>query len=166
MKSKSLGAVIYRDSSLSSVQAVALEPTPIPKYYWSILHPDSTSGRFICLNVHLVAGSAREPHTDQIARVRVYAQDGSQQKSLGDSPVESDGSFYLAAPADRPTRFELLGRNGQVVRAQQSWIWVRPGEDHACLGCHADPAMTPANHWALALKRASGPTELGVQSTH
>ncbi len=172
LANKTFGPLIYRHPSLSSVQAVALEGHPPPKFYWSILHPESKVGRAICLNVHLSADAPQGRLADDITQVRVLSlqDDQKQQVVLGDAPVESDGSFYLAAPADRPVRFELLNAKGAVVKVQRSWIWVRPGEDRACLGCHADPALTPANHWALALKRASGPTLLaspaGTQPAH
>jgi len=168
LERKIVGRLVYRHPSYSSVQAVPLEPRPDPKYYWSILHPDSKTGRTICLNAYLSSDAQRERFAGHLARVRVLSLDEGQDKQqiLGESPVESDGSFYLAAPADRPIRFELLDPGGKVIHAQQSWIWVRPGEDHACLGCHANPALTAPNHWALALKRASGPTSVGATPAH
>lgn len=164
LESKTVGRLIYRNPNFSSVQAVPLEPHPVPGYYWSILHPESKTGRVICLNAYLSSDALRGRFPGRIARVRVIAlaQGQNHEQVLGEAPVETDGSFYLAAPADRPIRFELLSAKGRVIHAQHSWIWVRPGEDHACLGCHADPALTPANHWALALKRAEGPTPVGV----
>ncbi|MGB7593852.1 MAG: hypothetical protein WBO19_21695, partial [Terriglobia bacterium] len=75
-----------------------------------------------------------------------------------------DGSFYIAVPPDRPVRFELLNAEGKVVRAQQSWVWARPGEEHGCVGCHEDRAVAPENRWPLALRRFDTPTCLGVQA--
>jgi len=79
--------------------------------------------------------------------------------------VEKDGSFYIAVPPDRPVRFELLDANGAVIRAQQSWIWSRPGEERGCVGCHENKAIAPENRWPLALKRFDTPTPLGLGST-
>jgi hypothetical protein len=84
--------------------------------------------------------------------------------SLGEAPVERDGSFYIAVPPDRPVRFELLSSEGKVVREQKSWIWARAGEEHGCVGCHEDRAVAPENRWPLALRRFDAPFCLGVQA--
>jgi len=98
------------------------------------------------------------------SRVRVLAYDSAagKENDLGEAPVEQDGSFYIAVPADRPVRFELLNGEGKVVRQQQSWIWARPGEEHGCVGCHEDRAVAPENSWPMALRRFDTPTRLGV----
>jgi Hydrazine synthase alpha subunit middle domain len=172
LESKSVGRLVYRNPNFSSVQAVALEPHPVPKYYWSVVHPKSKVGRVICLNAYLSTAALRGRFAGHIARVRVIALELAQnhEQVLGEAPVEADGSFYVEAPADHPIRFELLNTKGVVIQAQHSWIWVRPGEDRACLGCHADPALTPPNRWALALKRPGGPTPVGaaveLQASH
>ncbi len=195
LERKTVGRLIYRNPTFSSVEAVPLEPHPAPRYYWSIVHPESKTGRVVCLNAYLSSDAPHERFAGRIARVRVLAlevappfraagaglkpgstagtsprrsetgataQGQNRQQVLGEASVEADGSFYVAAPADRPIRFELLSAEGHVIHAQQSWTWVRPGEDHACLGCHANPALTAPNHWALALKRPQGPTPVGV----
>ncbi len=161
---KALGELIYRDPKLSSLQAVPLAPEPVPRTYWSILHPAMITGRILCLNAYLSADVPDGRFTTPIAKVRIITLDQpkDRERTLGDAPVEKDGSFYLRVPADRPIRFELLGANGNVIHAQRSWIWARPGEDRACLGCHEDPALTPADHWPLAARRNSGPTPVGL----
>jgi hypothetical protein len=161
---RTVGPLIYRDLNFSSVEAVPLEQRPAPRHYWSILHPESKTGRVICLNAYLSADAPGGRLGEQIARVRVLAlePDHAGGGVLGEAPVESDGSFYILVPADRPIRFELLDAKGMVIRAQRSWIWARPGEDAGCLGCHEDKALTPENHWPLALKRLDTPFALGV----
>jgi hypothetical protein len=172
LQSKTLGKLIYRDPKLSSVQAVPLAPHAEPRIYWSILHLNRDSGRFICLNSYNSADAPRGRFTTPIARVRVLMLDevNNRERVLGEAPVESDGSFYVSVPANHSVRFELLGTKGQVIRAQRSWIWVRPGEDRGCLGCHEDKASVPENHWPLALKRLDTPIAIGSsvhpQSAH
>jgi Hydrazine synthase alpha subunit middle domain len=164
LESKTLGKLIYRNPKFSSVQAVALAPHAAPRIYWSILHLNRDSGRFICLNSYASADAPRGRLTAPIARVRLILleEGGSHERVLGEAPVESDGSFYVSVPANRPVRFELLGARGQVIQAQRSWIWVRPGEDRGCLGCHEDKARAPENHWPLALKRLDTPIPVGL----
>jgi Hydrazine synthase alpha subunit middle domain len=158
------GLLIYRDPKFSSVEAVPLEQRPAPKDYFSILHPERKTGRVICLNAYLSAGAPGGRLSQQIASVRVLTldSDGAHEGVLGEAPVEKDGSFYLLVPADQPVRFELLDAKGTVIRSQRGWIWTRPGEDAGCVGCHEDKAVTPENHWPLALKRMDTPIPLGV----
>ena len=160
-----LEEVIYKDPKLSSVQAVPVAAHAVPRWYWSTLNPEAKSGYFICLDAY---HSADEP-TGRIAafitKVRVLTLDDSsgQERSLGEAPVEKDGSFYVAVPPDKPMRFELLDERGAVIRAQQSWIWSRRGEERGCVGCHEDKSVAPENRWPLALRRFDTPIPLGSE---
>jgi Hydrazine synthase alpha subunit middle domain len=160
---RTVGELIYRNPQFSSVQAVPLEPHPEPRRYFSILHPQHETGRVICLNAYLSAGVPNDLLAGSIARVRVLmlSPDGQREASLGEAPVEKDGSFYVAVPADRAVRFELLSAAGRLIRAQHSWVWARPGEDMGCAGCHEDKAQAPANHWPMVLNRFDTPIILG-----
>lgn len=159
---QSPGRAIYRNRQFSSVEAVAVEPSRVPREYWSILHPKFDYGRLVCLNAYLSADVHGGRLPGKITRVRVIALEHRRQRNLGEAPVESDGSFYLKVPADRPIRFELLNAHGKVIQQQRSWIWARTGEDVGCLGCHASHALTPTNHWPLALRAPGAPFPLGV----
>jgi hypothetical protein len=158
-------APIYRDSELSSIEAVPVAAHPVPRWYWSTLSPEAKAGYFICLDASLSADAPKGRLPAVPSKVRVLALDPATQKenNLGEAPIEQDGSFYIAVPPDRPVRFELLNAEGKVVRAQQSWIWARPGEEHGCAGCHEDRAVAPENRWPLALRRFDTPTGMGVQ---
>ena len=159
------GVLIYEDRKLSSVQAVPVAPRPIPRWFWSIVKPESEAGYFICLNSHLSSDAPHGRMETPIAQVRVLTLDpqSNHEKVLGIAPVEKDGSFYIAVPPDRPMRFELLSAEGRVIRAQRSWIWTRPGEEAACVGCHEDKAMAPPNRWPQVLRRLDTPVHLGVE---
>ncbi|HET7841350.1 MAG TPA: hypothetical protein VFM21_07080, partial [Terriglobia bacterium] len=166
LTSRTVGKLIYGNSQYSSVQAVALEPRPEPKRHMSILHPQQQTGRVLCLDSYLSADVTGGRVKGRIARVRVLILDaeGNREVNLGEAPVESDGSFYVSVPADRPLRFELLNEQGGLVRAQRSWVWARPGEDMGCAGCHEDKAQAPDNHWPLVLNRFDTPVVLGELS--
>lgn len=59
-------------------------------------------------------------------------------------PIESDGSFKAAIPADQPWTFQLLGRKGEALSTAQTWHQVRPGESRTdCRGCHAHHQPAP-----------------------
>ncbi len=163
LASKLPGDLLYQNAKTSSVQAVPLAPHPLPEIYWSILHPTAQTGRILCLDSYISQDVASGRLAGRIARVRVLTleQPGNRERVVGDALVESDGSFYATVPADVPIRFELLGRTGEVLHAQRSWIWVRNGEDRGCQGCHDSPSLAPANHFPLALLRFDTPTPLG-----
>jgi len=161
-----LQAPIYQDPQFSSIEPVPVAAHPAPRWYWSTLRPEIKAGYFICLNAALSDDSPQGRLAQFPAGVRVLALDPGTNKenNLGVAPIESDGSFYIAVPPDRPVRFELLDAAGKLMRRQQSWVWARPGEEHGCVGCHEDRAVTPENRWPLALRRFDAPTSLGVQS--
>jgi len=159
------GGLIYQDPKLSSVQAVPVAAHAVPRWYWSTLKPESKEGYFICLDSYHSVDAPHGRLAANIARVRVmmFEETTGQARILGEAPVESDGSFFIAVPADRPVRFELLDPAGKVIHAQRSWIWTRPGEEHGCVGCHEDKSVAPTNRWPLTLRRFDTPTRLGVE---
>lgn len=160
-----LGEVIYKDPKLSSVQAVPVAAHAAPRWYWSTLNPEAKSGYFICLDAYHSADEPKGRIAASIAKVRVLTLDAAtgEKRSLGEAPVETDGSFYVAVPPDKPVRFELLDEKGGVIRAQQSWIWSRRGEERGCVGCHEDKSVAPENRWPLTLRRFDTPTPLGSE---
>lgn len=165
VKQGKLGVRIFGDLRLSSIQGVAVKRRPEPKILWSTLKPEAKAGYFICLDSRVFDDDANVQPQRSIAEVRLLAKEetGSKERVLGTAPVEPDGSFYVAVPADLPVRFELLDHNGLTIREEKSWIWVRSGEQRGCLGCHESKALTPENRWPLALKRFDTPTPLGVE---
>jgi hypothetical protein len=156
------GTPIFEDPKLSAVEAVPVAAHQTPSWYWSTMNPDLKRGYFICLDGHLAEGVPHGRIASKLTRVRVLTLDATSQKErpLGEAPMEEDGSFYVAVPPDQPVRFEVLDGAGRVVRAQQSWIWARSGEEHGCVGCHEDRAVAPENRWPMALRRFDTPTRL------
>jgi hypothetical protein len=159
-------APIYQDSELSSIEAVPVAAHAAPRWYWSTLRQEVRAGYFICLNAALSDDAPKVHMAPFPTQVRVLSLDSATNKenSLGEAPIEQDGSFYIAVPPDRPVRFELLTADGKVTRRQQSWVWARPGEEHGCVGCHEGPAIAPENRWPLALRRFDAPICLGVRA--
>jgi hypothetical protein len=157
--------LIYQDPTLSSLAAVPVAAHTPPRWYWSTLNPALKVGYFICLDSYRSDAAPGGRFSSALTKVRVLTLDpvARQEHSLGEAPVEQDGSFYIAVPPDRPVRFELLEAGGGVIRAQRSWIWTRPGEERGCIGCHEDRALAPENRWPLALHKLDTPVSLGVK---
>lgn len=81
-----------------------------------------------------------------VRQVRVYTQGANGKPALlGQAEVESDGSFYVQVPADRPVRIEVADATGQTVRTEKGWFWMRPSEQRICVGCHTGPERAPEN---------------------
>ena len=158
-----LGGRVYSDPKLSGIQPVPVAAHPVPKKFWSLLSAESPAGYFISLDSSMSADDSHGRFSTPIAQVRVLTLGPSngQELSLGEAPVEKDGSFYVQVPANQPVRFELLDANGQTIHAEKSWIWARPNEQRGCPGCHGDKAIAPENHWPMTLKRFDTPTHLG-----
>ena len=159
LQTKSFGERIYGDPHFSSVQAVPLRAHRTPKWFWSLVDRKANAGRLICLDSYL-SGDGRIASTIAHVRVLTLEPGNGRETSLGQAPVESDGSFYVAVPPDQPVRFELLDPEGHLIGAQKGWTWARPGEDRGCAGCHEDRAIAPQNRWPLTLRRLDTPTNM------
>ena len=95
------------------------------------------------------------------ATVRLETQDPSGHPvSMGTAPVESDGSFFVKAPADRAIRIVLLDSKGDILRQEHGWFWIRRGEQRYCVGCHAGPEHAPENKVPQVLLRTTTPVDL------
>jgi len=95
------------------------------------------------------------------ANVRLEAQDASGHAvPMGTAPVEADGSFFVKVPADRAIRFALLDAEGNVLRQEHGWFWIRRGEQRYCVGCHAGPEQAPENAVPQVLLRTTTPVDL------
>ena len=95
------------------------------------------------------------------AQVRLEALDAQGHAvSMGTAPVESDGSFLVKVPGDKPIRFALLDAKGVVVRQEHGWLWIRGGEQRYCVGCHAGPERSSENRVPAVLLRTTTAVDL------
>ncbi len=87
---------------------------------------------------------------------------GVATRVLGEAPVEPDGSFFVNAPGNVPFYIELLDADHNVLSTMRAWAWVRSASQRGCVGCHADPELTPRNRATDALLKMA-PTSLVAQ---
>jgi hypothetical protein len=86
-------------------------------------------------------------------RIRVFTESPAASRCiLGEVEVQADGSFMAEVPADIPLGFEALDEQGRVLRKQPAKIWVRPGENRSCIGCHEPHNHSPRNFRPLAVR--------------
>jgi len=83
----------------------------------------------------------------------IYAHIGTVGVELGTVPIAEDGSFYVEVPADRPLALQAVDGEGRAVINELSWIYARPGEQRACVGCHAPAGVAPAMTTVVATQR-------------
>lgn len=141
------------------VEPVLLKASTPPRRFPSGLHPWNYGNLLVLDSRISLAGDLRQAP----ASVRLETLDDHGHVVVnGDAPVASDGSFFVKVPGDQPIRFLLLDRNGKVLRRAQGWFWVRGGEQRICVGCHASPALSPANRAPEILKRTTTPADLTV----
>ncbi len=139
------------------VEPVLLAARERPKHHPSALH-DWNYANLLALDVRQSRGGDLKTTP---AQVRLETQDAAGGAVvLGSSPVESDGSFFVKAPADRPIRFLLVDAKGTVVRQEHGWFWIRSGEQRICVGCHTGPERAAENNVPAVLLRSTTPVDL------
>lgn len=139
------------------VQPAVLAERSAPLRFPSGLH-DWAGANVLCLNSYTSKTSIPD---GSIASVRMYSQGASGQPALlGETPIESDGSFFLHVPGEQPLRMELRDRTGKVIEAEKGWFWMRRGEQRVCVGCHAGPERAPENAVPKVLLRTDVPVRM------
>lgn len=136
------------------IQPVLVQPRPVPNQHPSGLHEWSYAN-LLCLNTYttkdkIAAGS--------VVAAKLYTTDEKgKSRSLGQSSVEADGSFYVQVPGDQPLQIELLDAHGKTVLRERGWWWMRKGEQRICVGCHAGPERAPENAVPAVLVKSVRP---------
>jgi hypothetical protein len=139
------------------VEPALLASREQPRHHPSGLH-DWTYANLLSLDARLSREGAL---TTVPAQVRLETMDASGKTvAMGTAPVESDGSFFVKAPADQPIRFVLIDPKGAALRQEHGWFWIRRGEQRVCVGCHTGPERAAENNVPAVLFRSTEPTDL------
>jgi hypothetical protein len=148
---------VFAQAGVDLVEPVVVAPRPRPNRHPSGLHPWDYAN-LLALDVRV---SRDGPLHGIPARVRLESQDLTGTiKAMGTAPIESDGSFFVQVPSDRPIRFAVLDAKGAVLRQEHGWFWARSGEQRICVGCHAGPERAPENRVPAVLLRTITPADL------
>jgi len=132
----------------------AIEATAPQRPMGKLSNMDGTkhTGQILCLDINDTTLKAENEPAAKAAKVRItMASDPGACGVLGEVPVQEDGSFMAEVPADTLLGFEALDAHGQVLRREAPSIWVRPGENRSCVGCHATHNRAPHNHRPIAV---------------
>jgi hypothetical protein len=166
-----LEAPVYDDPDWNSTEAVEISAFRRPMGRLSNVDFGHNTGQILCLDVNDSSFAASDgQHAPRATRIRVFTQSPSaNQCVLGEVEVQADGSFMAEVPADIPLGFEALDEGGHVLRREPASIWVRPGENRSCIGCHEPHNHSPRNFRPLAVhapvpRLCGEPTKLAENS--
>ncbi len=85
---------------------------------------------------------------------------GNETVELGTVPLAPDGSFVIEVPADTPLALQAVDAEGRSELNEMSWIYVRPGEQRGCVGCHHSRQSAPLGQPARAMALDAAPLKL------
>jgi len=147
-----LATPVFTDSAWYVYEATPLHARPRPMGRISNVEPNHSTGQILCLNIN----DTTLPGSGKAKRVRILSAAGSSRSEhvLGEIEVQPDGSFMAEVPANVPIGFEALDESGAVLRRDAPFIWVRSGENRACIGCHEAHNHSPKNQRPLAARVA------------
>ena len=143
-------ALIYKGSGTVTDPIFVAVKENRPMKLPSAVNPSNPTGLLMSQDInHSMVPVNEGLSGDTLAdRIRVSTLEGE----LAVVEVKADGSFYLKLDADMPLRIEALNSQGEIVRGPSHWIYLRANERRACVGCHADPELSPKNIQPLAVK--------------
>ncbi len=150
-----LGATFYADARFHLVDPAAAAARPAPLGFVSVVDTAKATGELYALSLY---DGAAAPPPGAAARVRVVGA----RSVLGEASVEADGSFRLELPGDTPVRLQGVDAEGRPVTALSGWMWLRPGEQRGCVGCHENREFAPENRVALAITKPA--VRLGIDA--
>ena len=164
--------LVHEKPDFDILDAQELAPRPQVQGRSSVVDLSKETGVFFCVSSHTTdrpdlqhlkkGGAAALRVIEAIPPTSLSPADlpGLGEKSLGEAPIEKDGSFHVEVPSGVPLRFELLDEQGGTVAAQDSWTWVMPREWRGCIGCHEDREMVVPNRMADAFVKPA--VQLGL----
>ena len=82
---------------------------------------------------------------------------GNETVELGTVPLASDGSFAVEVPADTPIALQAVDAEWRSELNEMSWVYLRPGEQRGCVGCHHKRQATPLFRGAMPLAMQTRP---------
>jgi hypothetical protein len=161
-----IGAPLFDDPQWNSIEATLVAARDEPAGHTSAVMAGAPRGTVLCLNVNDSSEPAADRNAAPAAELRVFALAGSgQQRTLGKVPVASDGSVLVYLPVGVPLGFDTLDAQGQLLRHQPAFLWLQPGENRGCIGCHEPRNHSPRNIRPLATQREPARLDFPDQTT-
>ena len=161
-----IGAPIFVDPQWNSIEATCVAERAEPAGHTSAVMAGASHGTLLCLDVNESCEPAADRNPAPAAELRIFALAGSgQDRTLGTVPVASDGSVLVRLPVKVPLGFDTLDAHGTVLRHQPAFLWLQPGENRGCVGCHERRNHAPRNIRPLATQIEPARLDLNDQPT-
>jgi hypothetical protein len=158
------GEPVFFDPAWNNLDATPVMTRPRPMGHVSAMKPAAKFGTILCLDANFTRWGAEDVRSAKAAKVRVIAEvKAGGTRVLGEVALQADGSFMAEVPPELPLGFEALDAQGAVVRRLPPSVWVRPGENRSCIGCHEPYNHSPRNVRPLAASQPA--TRLEVPPT-
>ena len=159
--------LMAEDPDFSCQYPIPVAETPVPPVIPSSLpkgDPKPTTGTFMLSDVYEALTPL--PEDRPIKELRIfqllpkfpdhrsnnpwigYANSQNARLLIGTVPVEEDGSAYFTAPAEKPLYFQAVDAQGKAVQSMRSEVYLQPGENRGCVGCH-EQAQTMGKNTAV-----------------
>jgi len=149
--------LIHYDPKWSYFNPIPVRATPQPPVIPSQVagKEKEKTGRFFVQDVYqcsspLKPGSIKSLRVNQILPQPTRSKPALSRvsneilkRTLGTAPVSRDGSVAFEAPANEPLQFQLLDEYGMAVMTMRSLVYLMPGEQATCVGCHESRHGTP-----------------------
>ncbi len=169
-------SLIYRDPTISCMYPMPIRPRPRPPVVGPRVDWDGPQeGCITLVDVHKGLEGVDRGTVRGLRLVGVPAKDHPVMNApkmgltrhdpgkfvMGTVPVESDGSAHFRAPSGVPFFVQALDADGMAVQTMRSAIYVQPGEQLTCIGCHEPRNAAPPAINVAALQRAPSPITPG-----
>jgi mono/diheme cytochrome c family protein len=147
--------LIYRSLQTSCYSPIPIARRTMPPPLPDLSDPEADTGVFHLQNVYqgrhpLPGGSVKALRIVRIheqptrwGRTRSMARNEILKSVLGTVPVAPDGSVSFRAPANVPLLFQALDDKGQSLHSMRSLVYLQPGEQMGCVGCHEPDGSVP-----------------------
>ena len=156
--------LIYADPKISCFNPIPIRPRPTPPVLSSAIagREHESTGRFFVQDVYqstapIERGTIRRLRINEIISQptssfppRSRADNEVVKRILGTIAVADDGSVAFEAPACALLQFQLLDQDGMAVMTMRTGVYLQPGEQASCIGCHERRSNSPVPPTRLA----------------
>ena len=160
------GAPVFFDPAWNNLDATPVVARPRPMGHVSAMKPAAKFGTILCLDANFTRWGQADARSAKAEKVRVIGEvKAGQTRVLGEVGLQADGSFMAEVPPEISLGFEALDAQGAVVRRLPPAVWVRPGENRSCIGCHQPYNRSPRNIRPLAASQPATRLEIPAAAT-
>ena len=160
--------LIYRQPGISSMNPLPIRPRPRPHQVSSLVNWDGRQeGRMLLLDVYQglssiprgtvrglrIVGVPAKDHPTMNRPVMGLTRDDPGKFVIGTVPVEEDGSAYFRVPSGVSFFMQAVDEEGMAVQTMRTAVYVQPGQEHTCVGCHEQRNTAPPNSYPIAARR-------------